>query len=533
MFHCRPDLQTACLLAILFTATYGCDGNGRNDDVLETATKACDSEPEVRTTGDGVEFVRSPDSCFESLSDWPYEPEYVELDGLRQAYVDEGEANGQVVLLLHGQPSWSYLYRKMIPVLTEAGYRVIAMDHLGMGRSDKPTHIENYSYLDHSERLLRFIDALGLDDVTLFGQDWGGILGLRVAGMNPDRFARIAIGNSTLHDTPAGEQLYPPVENPNEIETLESRFENIPARQPLFYLGCQRRFPYVNNFANWMIYAMKAESFRPSEVLEAATYFDLPDADEAAYDAPFPSRIYMAGVRTFPSLINEVAGQNAEAWSGLSTFDRPFVTLWGANDPGNLGDCDRQDLLICAVEGADGQPHARIPQASHFLQDDQGAEIARRLVAFIQNDPSVAGSYEASCEGNGLSKAGLRSEITSNEKPGMPSVSHRDEAERLCIGPRAVDPRTNRRDANQSNPICLNEHAAMAPNHRRPATDDVQAALARSKIRDPGSFPLAPAAADRVLKSPPPAVPSMGTGAGLALAGMLVGLAYRGLLRRS
>lgn len=105
----------------------------------------CDADPDVMTTVDGVDFVRTPDACFEDLPDWPYEPQYVEIDGLRQAYVDEGPADGEVVLLLHGQPSWSYLYRDMIPVLTDAGYRVIAMDHLGMGRSDKPTDIESYS----------------------------------------------------------------------------------------------------------------------------------------------------------------------------------------------------------------------------------------------------------------------------------------------------------------------------------------------------------------------------------------------------
>ena len=177
-----------CLLAV------SCSGD--NTQPLP----ACDDEPAILRTAGGVEFVRTPDSCFASLADWPWAPRYVELDGLRQAYIDEGAGDGPVVLLLHGQPSWSYLYRKMIPVLVDAGFRVVAMDHLGLGRSDKPVDIESYSYLGHNDRLLRFIQALGLEDITLFAQDWGSVIGLRVAGLNPDLFARIAIGNGRMRD---------------------------------------------------------------------------------------------------------------------------------------------------------------------------------------------------------------------------------------------------------------------------------------------------------------------------------------------
>ena len=129
-----------------------------------------------------------------------------------------------------------------------------------------------------------------------------------------------------------------------------------------------------------MRYAMTAASFRPSEVVEALTWFDLPDDEAAAYDAPFPSREYMAGVRMFPSLVNELPGQNEAAWAGLTSFEKPFLTIWASNDPGNLGQCATQQNLIDSIPGASGQPHDRLPEASHFLQDDQGAEIARRLV---------------------------------------------------------------------------------------------------------------------------------------------------------
>ena len=141
------------LTALVATAFLSVETTAMADD------GPCDSEPVIRTTGAGVDFVRTPDSCFDSLPNWPYAPEYVEIDGLRQAYVDEGPADGPVVLLLHGQPSWSYLYRKMIPVLVDTGYRVVAMDHLGMGRSDKPIDIASYSYLGHSDRLERFIEV--------------------------------------------------------------------------------------------------------------------------------------------------------------------------------------------------------------------------------------------------------------------------------------------------------------------------------------------------------------------------------------
>ncbi|MFN3199479.1 MAG: haloalkane dehalogenase [Bradymonadia bacterium] len=352
---------------------------------------ACDAEPVIRTTAAGVEFVRTPDACFEGLPGWPFEAEYVEIDGLRQGYVDEGPADGPVVLLLHGQPSWSYLYRKMIPVLAEAGYRVIAMDHLGMGRSDKPVDIEQYTYLGHNDRLLRFIEALELRDIHLFVQDWGSLIGLRVAGLNPDLFARIAVGNGDLPVIPEGFQPFEPVENPNEPADLPLPFGGIPDQQVPFYDGCDPLFSGGDapqgGFGAWMEYALRATNFRPSEVIEALTWFDLPPDEEAAYDAPYPSRIYMAGPRTFPSLVNELPGTTEAAWAGLMAFEKPFITLWAANDPGNLGQCATQQKLVDSIPGAQGLPHMRLPEASHFLQDDQGAQIAQRLAALFKIVP--------------------------------------------------------------------------------------------------------------------------------------------------
>jgi haloalkane dehalogenase len=274
----------------------------------------------------------------------------------------------------------------MIPVLVDAGYRAIAMDHLGMGSSDKPIDIADYSYLGHIDRLEKFINALGLRDITLFAQDWGSVIGLHVAGENPDWFARIVIGDGTLPVVPEGIEPYPRVENPNEIDPdLQFVFQLIPAQQIPFYDGCTPLGGAGTDFGAWMEYSMKAESFHPAEVVEGLTWFDIPDEDEAAYDAPFPSRIYMAGPRVFPSLVNELGGQNQNAWEGLMQFEKPFLTIWASNDPGNLGSCAMQDNLIDNIPGAEGLPHTRLPEASHFLQDDQGAEIARRIVELMES----------------------------------------------------------------------------------------------------------------------------------------------------
>ena len=378
--------------ALLLMAVVAACGGDNGENAAGASDIACGAEPTVLTTDDGVEFVRTPDSCFEDLPDWPYEPQYVEIDGLRQAYVDEGPADGEVALLLHGQPSWSYLYRDMIPVLVDEGYRVIAMDHLGMGRSDKPIDIEDYSYVGHVDRLEAFIDELGLTDINLFVQDWGSLIGLNVAGTNPDLFATIAVGNGNLLPVPEGFEPFPPVENPNEIVDIPSPFAAMPAQQVPFYDGCEPIGVIEEGyFGDWMVYAMTGESFRPSEVVEAMTWFDLTPEEEAAYDAPFPSRTYMAGPRSFPSLANELGGNTAEGWAGLTSYEKPFLTIWASNDPGQLGSCETQQRLIDNVPGAAGQPHDRLPEASHFLQDDQGTEIAARMVewyASLDEEPT-------------------------------------------------------------------------------------------------------------------------------------------------
>ena len=333
----------------LFLSVFLLSACGQDSDILTDNDNLEDNQEGNRidtlVTSNGVQFVRTPDEYFQNLPDWSYSYQYVEIDGLRQAYAEDGPANGPVVLLLHGQPSWSYLYRTMIPILADAGYRVIAMDHLGMGRSDKPVDISDYSYLGHADRLERFIQQMGLSDINLFVQDWGSLIGLRVAGLNPDWFATISVGNGQLPVVPEGFQIMAPIENPDEIEDIVSPFADIPAQQVPYYDGCEL-IAGSFEFDEWAYYSMKGASYTASEVVEALTWFDLPEDVEAAYDAPFPDRAYMAGTRTFPALVNEVAGVNMEAWAGLTSYTKPFLTIWGANDNGSLGTCEAQQTLI-------------------------------------------------------------------------------------------------------------------------------------------------------------------------------------------
>jgi haloalkane dehalogenase len=247
-------------------------------------------------------------------------------------------------------------------------------------------------------------------------QDWGSLVGLKVAGENPDLFATIAVGDGALPLVPEGMELFPPVENPDEITDLEAPFAAIPAQQVPFYDGCDPILVAEEGyFGDWMAYAMTAESFQPSVVVEAMTWYDLTPEEEAAYDAPFPSRTYLAGPRVFPSLVNELGGNTAEAWAGLTSFEKPFLTIWASNDPGNLGSCEAQQRFIDNVPGAEGQPHDRLPEASHFLQDDQGTEIAARLVDWYgsldENTPSASATGHGLCDPAQRGDAGSPREV--------------------------------------------------------------------------------------------------------------------------
>jgi haloalkane dehalogenase len=296
-----------------------------------------------------MDVLRTPESRFENLPGYPFAPHFLEVaasdtEPVRMHYVDEGPRDGRPVLLLHGEPTWSYLYRTMIPPLVDAGYRVLAPDLIGFGKSDKPTRQEDYTYLRHVEWVTAWLESLDLRDVTLFGQDWGSLIGLRVAAEHDDRFSRIMIGNGFLPTAERG----------------------VPAA-----------------FKIWRAFARYTPVFPAGRLVETATVTKVGKAVRAAYDAPYPSAKYQAGARAFPGLVptdpEDVAvPANRAAWAKLGRWEKPFLCVFGANDP-ILGKGDRP--LIAHVPGAAGQPHDRI-RGGHFIQEDAGPELARRMIAW-------------------------------------------------------------------------------------------------------------------------------------------------------
>lgn len=291
--------------------------------------------------------LRTPDSRFDNLPDFPYAPRYHTLrEGLRLHYVDEGPRDAPVILMLHGEPSWSFLYRKMIPVFTAAGLRAVAPDLVGFGRSDKPPRRADYSYQRHVDWLREWMEALDLRRMTLICQDWGSLLGLRLAAEHEARFDRIVVANGFL---PTGERR------------------------------ANRAFRL------WRAFAMYSPWFPIGRIVNAGCADKLSPAEIAAYDAPFPSSQYKAGARVFPRLVpitpdDPAAPANRAAWQALGQWRKPFLTLFGAGDP-ILGRADAP--LQEHIPGAKDQPHARL-RGGHFVQEDQGAEIARRVVAWMK-----------------------------------------------------------------------------------------------------------------------------------------------------
>jgi haloalkane dehalogenase len=290
--------------------------------------------------------LRTPDSRFSGLPDYDFEPNYIDANGLRMHYVDEGPREADPVLLLHGEPSWSYLYRHMIPPLAEAGHRVIAPDLVGFGKSDKPAHKSDYSYAAHVDWVRHLIESLNLSDITLFCQDWGSLIGLRVAAENEHRFARIALGNGGL---PTGDQQMP------------------------------------RAFAIWQAFARFSPWFPIGKIIQQGTVAELPDDVVAAYDAPFPSAKYKAGARAFPALVptrpdDPASEANRRAWKVFAGWKKPFLTAFSNRDPITR---DGDKVWQKTVPGAQGMEHVTIRNAGHFLQEEKGPELAEILIRFI------------------------------------------------------------------------------------------------------------------------------------------------------
>jgi haloalkane dehalogenase len=301
-----------------------------------------------------MKTLRTPDEYFSSLPDFPFAPHYEEVsDGeggtLRVHYLHEGDPEGPVVLLLHGEPSWSFLYRTMIPFLTAEGLQIVAPDLVGFGRSDKPAERGDYTYARHVEWMRELLfDRLRLTDVTLVGQDWGGLIGLRLVGEHPERFARVVAANTFL---PTGDT------SPGDA------------------------------FFNWQRFSQEVEVFPTGFIVNSGCVTDLLPEVQAAYDAPFPEESFKAGARAFPMLVpsspdDPAHDANVAAWVGLAAFPRPFLTAFGDSDPITKGS-DR--VLRDRIAGAQGQPHTTIVGGGHFLQEDRGEDLARVVAAFVRS----------------------------------------------------------------------------------------------------------------------------------------------------
>jgi haloalkane dehalogenase len=298
-----------------------------------------------------MDVLQTPDDRFAGLPDYPFAPHYVEVaDGtgglLRLHYVDEGPRDAAPVLLLHGEPSWSFLYRKMIPVLVDAGLRAVAPDLVGCGRSDKPTARDDYTYQRHVDWMTAFLGMADLGGVTLVGQDWGGLIGLRLVAERPDRFARVVAANTFL---PTGDR------DPGEA------------------------------FRAWQRFSQETPTFDVGRIVSGGCTSDLSPDVVAAYDAPFPDDSYKAGVRQFPLLVpsqpdDPASDANRAAWDSLRSWTKPFLTAFSDRDPITAG-ADR--VLRADIPGCQGQPHTTITNAGHFLQEDAGEELAGVVAAFV------------------------------------------------------------------------------------------------------------------------------------------------------
>ncbi len=328
-----------------------------------------------------MQVLRTPDSRFENLSGYDFEPHYSEItaeDGavIRLHYLDEGPRDGEIILCMHGQPTWSYLYRKMIPILVEAGFRVIAPDLIGFGKSDKPAHMDNYSFQGHVDWMNQWFRSLDISDVTLMCQDWGGLIGLRVVADNVDRFARLVVANtglpsSKLVTSEMSEmlgKLYPTIPVPN-ISMVQEQFAS----------GSPAAFVF------WVKHAAECPDFNIGEVVKMfSSAGDQMVVD--GYTAPHPDEAYIAGARKFPSCVPIMPHHksdleaNDKAWEVLEKFEKPVLTAFSDGDPVTKGG---EVVFQDRIPGAKGIEHVTIKGGGHFLQEDCPEQLSEAIINFI------------------------------------------------------------------------------------------------------------------------------------------------------
>jgi haloalkane dehalogenase len=325
-------------------ACASCTQPSQDEDITPITKPASDTVATISGLG---AILRTPESRFDNLKDFPFKPNYLYLEDnnqLRMHYLDEGNPNGKVVLLMHGNPSWVYNLRKMVPLLTQAGYRVICPDLIGFGKSDKPAARQAHTYDNQVKWVEKFIKTLNLKQIHLHCQDWGGLIGLRVAAMNQPLFAKIVISNTSLPDG-----------------------TNV-----------------TSAFRAWRVSSQSVPAY--STVMERSTFIELDNLEEAAYDAPFPEEKFKAGPRELPLKVpidpnDPEAIENKQHWQVLARWNIPMLTIFSENDEISAGE---QEKIMAQFVGAQGQPHAILKNASHFIQDDQPAELTRQIISFFK-----------------------------------------------------------------------------------------------------------------------------------------------------
>ena len=310
-------------------------------------------------------IMRTPDSRFENLKDFDFEPNYMEVDGLRLYYVDEGPQDGKPIFLLHGQPTWGYLFRHMIPPLVEAGYRVIVPDMVGFGRSDKPTRKEDYSYPKHIEIMSTLVKRLDLQQTVFFCQDWGGLVGLRVVAETPDRFSHIIVSNTGLVAAKGiGAWIGYPIVKLSVWWEGAMTYEEMRARA---------------NFRSWIAYAYYDENLAVDKIMRDLGKISDPKIIKG-YDAPFPSSRYKAGAQIFPYLIPSQLKENSEVWEDVyEKWDKPFLIAFTDEDPVSSG-TDFAKQFATRVPGAS---QVVIRGVGHFVQEEVGPQLSALIDDFV------------------------------------------------------------------------------------------------------------------------------------------------------
>ncbi len=294
--------------------------------------------------------LRTPDNQFVNLPGYDFTPRYLniedaDLGDIRIHFVDEGPADGRTVIMMHGEPSWSYLYRYMIKNVSAAGMRVLAPDLVGFGRSDKPSKTSDYTYTKHVSWMREWFERVNVNDAVLFCQDWGGLIGLRLVADFPDRFSGVIAGNTFL---PTGRG------KPSEA------------------------------FESWKTFSQTVPVFPTGGVIQGGTVKELGEGVREAYDAPYPDETFKAGARIFPSLVPvsedmDGAADNVKAWKVLSKFEKPFLTCFSDSDPVTKGS---DKLLQKLIPGCEGQAHTTVQGGGHFLQEDCPKELSEIIVDF-------------------------------------------------------------------------------------------------------------------------------------------------------